>query len=473
MPDYRVFKRNLVENERFGTLPLFAQHLFMMLCLLADDQGRLIGHPAFIRSRAFPYQDVSLSDVSDGLAALSAAGLILRYQAEGRELIQILTWWDDQSRMQWASPSEYPAPDGWEDRVRYRKGNQIVARNWSTRRASPPSPVSPPPSTPPSSSNNGAAGEPPAPGMPPEATGGMCSAAPVIEETSPPNAAHPGGALPSASPAPTPLTPPPEGPQALPEALPEGLPKALPKALGKALPKRLPKALPEALPKASGKALGEALIKIKTQTQTRTQSQTRIATESSLVDDDGIKNHHHLLLDSGRDIKSEAAALIRQLQAAGVFPNTAVRLVRMFPDERIRAFLELYPLALQVGRARNAGWLVSAIQTPEWSPVDERTELERLTAQQQSCCPNGVPKDIREFLEGIGWVSGWDEVARWCEEDVERVQQWVYYARKHRMGGGLLRQALRRGGYPPDCVPENEQARRKYLSGPYADYIEH
>ncbi len=139
MPDYRVFKKSLLDTPQYGMLDIATQHLYMVLHLLADDQGRLLGHPAWVRSHAYPYQDIGLETLTQQMESLKQAGLIITYTAQGLPLIQITGWWDAQERMQWAMPSEYPPPDGWQDRVRYRANNTVLTQNWKTQQPSPPS----------------------------------------------------------------------------------------------------------------------------------------------------------------------------------------------------------------------------------------------------------------------------------------------------------------------------------------------
>ncbi|GAI54088.1 unnamed protein product, partial [marine sediment metagenome] len=44
--------------------------------------------------------------------------------------IQMLDWWHVQ-RLQWAWPSRYPPPQGWEDKLRYKRGTkEVVTQNW-------------------------------------------------------------------------------------------------------------------------------------------------------------------------------------------------------------------------------------------------------------------------------------------------------------------------------------------------------
>ncbi|GAI96173.1 unnamed protein product, partial [marine sediment metagenome] len=51
--------------------------------------------------------------------------------------IQMLDWWDVQ-KLQWAWPSLYPPPEGWQDRLRYKKtAKEVVTLNWPSPELSP------------------------------------------------------------------------------------------------------------------------------------------------------------------------------------------------------------------------------------------------------------------------------------------------------------------------------------------------
>jgi len=95
----------------------------------ADDQGRLQGHPALLRSLIYPYDDITLSDIEDDISAIATVGTILLYEVEGIRFVQLVNWWRYQTPS-FAWPSKHPAPPGWTDRERYRRGNLIVENNW-------------------------------------------------------------------------------------------------------------------------------------------------------------------------------------------------------------------------------------------------------------------------------------------------------------------------------------------------------
>lgn len=132
MSKSRSIETKIRMSQSFSALSYRQRDLWHGLIVAADDQGRLPGHPAAVRSLVWPYDDVSLADLTNDLDALQATGKILLYEIDGSKYIQIVNWWKYQ-KMQWAGESNYPPPDGWIDRKRYHgKGRKIVTENWDT-----------------------------------------------------------------------------------------------------------------------------------------------------------------------------------------------------------------------------------------------------------------------------------------------------------------------------------------------------
>lgn len=132
MANRRMIASDLFEDDFIGALSFFDRLLWIgIIAAVADDQGRLMDKPALIRSRVFLYDDdVKDSTVQASLDRLAVAHKIACYVAGGKQLIQIVNWWKYQTPA-WASPSKYPAPAGWMDRVKYHTtGNKIVMLNW-------------------------------------------------------------------------------------------------------------------------------------------------------------------------------------------------------------------------------------------------------------------------------------------------------------------------------------------------------
>ncbi len=127
----RVFPQSYSTDRRYGRLSLKACALFPLMWANADDQGRLPGEPEEIKYACCPNIDhITKADIPELLEELDKNQLIKVYTTSKTEAIQILDWWDIH-RPQWAWPSDYPPPDGWKDRLRYKRGaKEVVKENW-------------------------------------------------------------------------------------------------------------------------------------------------------------------------------------------------------------------------------------------------------------------------------------------------------------------------------------------------------
>lgn len=131
MTKRRYIDQHIRASENFACLTYRQRDLWLGLILTVDDQGRMPGHTAYVRSTVWPYDDVALEEVEQDLIALEAIGNIIRYRVDGRTFIQLVNWHKYQGVAEWMGASEYPAPEGWTDRARYHgKGNQIIILNW-------------------------------------------------------------------------------------------------------------------------------------------------------------------------------------------------------------------------------------------------------------------------------------------------------------------------------------------------------
>jgi hypothetical protein len=98
----------------------------------ADDQGRLCGDPEEIKYSCCPNIDhITKQDIPNLLKDLQDNKLILCYNTPKSAAIQMLDWWDANHKMQWAWPSDYKPPEGWQDHLRYKKDAKTVfTLNW-------------------------------------------------------------------------------------------------------------------------------------------------------------------------------------------------------------------------------------------------------------------------------------------------------------------------------------------------------
>ncbi len=127
----RVFPQSYSTDRRYGRLSLKACALFPLIWVNADDQGRLCGDPEEVKYACCPNIDhITKADVPQILRELEQNQLIKIYDTLKSAAIQLLDWWNVQ-KPQWAWPSEYPPPEGWHDRLRYKRGAKtVVTENW-------------------------------------------------------------------------------------------------------------------------------------------------------------------------------------------------------------------------------------------------------------------------------------------------------------------------------------------------------
>jgi len=127
----RVFPQSYSTDRRYGRLSLKSCALFPLIWVNADDQGRLCGDPEEVKYACCPNIDhITKTDIPQILDELEQNQLIKIYNTPKSAAIQLLDWWDIQ-KPQWAWPSEYSPPEGWHDRLRYKKGTKsVVTENW-------------------------------------------------------------------------------------------------------------------------------------------------------------------------------------------------------------------------------------------------------------------------------------------------------------------------------------------------------
>lgn len=91
-----------------------AQLLFDRLISQADDQGRLQGDPMLVKAACMPLIDKATTKAVDRyLTELETQGMILRYEAAGQPLLQIVKWWEHQDWMRHIYASRWMPPEGW------------------------------------------------------------------------------------------------------------------------------------------------------------------------------------------------------------------------------------------------------------------------------------------------------------------------------------------------------------------------
>lgn len=141
-PGPRAIYPDICTSRSLAACSIEAQLLFDRLLAQADDQGRLEGDAAVIKSLCVPLVDTiptrsigrgnnRFAGIDELLAELEAEELVIRYSAGRSRLVQVLTWWRWQQGMRRAYPSRWPAPDGWVDAI-YGHGadSQASYKTW-------------------------------------------------------------------------------------------------------------------------------------------------------------------------------------------------------------------------------------------------------------------------------------------------------------------------------------------------------
>ena len=105
----RNLKPGLFRNEVLGVADPFLTLLFEGLWVIADREGRLEDRPLRIKADVFPYREGL--DIDTMLAWLADKDFIVRYEVDGKALIQITEFVKHQNPHKDEKKSEIPAPN--------------------------------------------------------------------------------------------------------------------------------------------------------------------------------------------------------------------------------------------------------------------------------------------------------------------------------------------------------------------------
>ncbi len=103
---------NIWESRQFSLLSQPARLLYIGLISMADDDGRMKGDPALLRSEIFPRdEDIKTSDVSIWLKEIIKTGLVFKYSFGEEDFLIHPNWLKYQSlRSDRKKDSLLPAP---------------------------------------------------------------------------------------------------------------------------------------------------------------------------------------------------------------------------------------------------------------------------------------------------------------------------------------------------------------------------
>ena len=106
MPN-RIIKESICTSKNIDQLTEFQEVFFYRLMVNCDDFGRFDARPKLLSSRLFPLRDVSTETVTETLAALQEADLIVVYEVNDHPYLQMKTW--DKHQQARATKSKYPS----------------------------------------------------------------------------------------------------------------------------------------------------------------------------------------------------------------------------------------------------------------------------------------------------------------------------------------------------------------------------
>lgn len=115
----RMISKTLGSSRRFQMVDgassssdqgLFAQLLFVLIVSHADDFGRLEGDAFTIKHRVFPVSTRPEADFASALQALHKAGLIVWYQVQEKQIVEVVNFFDHQQGLHKRTKSAFPDP---------------------------------------------------------------------------------------------------------------------------------------------------------------------------------------------------------------------------------------------------------------------------------------------------------------------------------------------------------------------------
>jgi hypothetical protein len=101
------------DDPDLGRLTSDARLLYIACFSLADDQGRILGDPTYLKTQAFRYRErVTGSHIEKLLDELTGScASFHRYEVDGSNYIAFLNW-DEFQKPKYPKPSKLPAPPG-------------------------------------------------------------------------------------------------------------------------------------------------------------------------------------------------------------------------------------------------------------------------------------------------------------------------------------------------------------------------
>jgi hypothetical protein len=142
----RMIDPNFWQSEDVSKLTIRQRLPFIGLFSNADDEGKMRGNPAFVRSAIFPYEDFTLGDIEQDLNKIESIGSIQQYEVEESKYIRLINWKKFQ-RVDKPQSSVIPEPNENDSdnesendsRLKERKGKEFKGEEDKGKEEKPPS----------------------------------------------------------------------------------------------------------------------------------------------------------------------------------------------------------------------------------------------------------------------------------------------------------------------------------------------
>ncbi len=98
------------ESQSFGNLSTLSKLIFVGLISLADDEGKGILSPQFVKSKLLPYDEKTrITDIQQSINEICTEMSIIAYEVGGKQYYK-LTKWNEWQYIQKPTPSKIPNP---------------------------------------------------------------------------------------------------------------------------------------------------------------------------------------------------------------------------------------------------------------------------------------------------------------------------------------------------------------------------
>lgn len=114
-------------SQQVGHLSYRARLLYLGMITLADDDGRLIGDPAYLRGQVFPYDEISAEDMKSAKKEVEDSGLVHFYFIDNFEYAQHPKWEEYQAiRRDLYKKSTLPSRNGTVTKPLRRRNENVI-----------------------------------------------------------------------------------------------------------------------------------------------------------------------------------------------------------------------------------------------------------------------------------------------------------------------------------------------------------